>query len=270
MQALEEVDTEEYRFADRHTAARAWAIAADLCDGNPTLRIASVVNEERIPLLIVHDPTTDQRIQFDMVAWILFADHDGRLHTLYWDQVFAMSHSDVVEHIRNVAGLCPYGYAQFPLSLPHVRTYQTVAALLRSGVHDRDGWQIRQVTASPHDPANTDHDLLDLFYGSDHLWTVLVNDLHHQIDNGATRYLEPVWCLYRGLEPIALANTIDGTWYTRHHAIVTTAISIRAALADILAATFELPIAEPRRLRRPRPSAREKTAQRLDMEEESR
>ncbi|MDQ0376001.1 TY-Chap2 family putative peptide chaperone [Cellulomonas humilata] len=252
MDVLDDVETEEYRFADRHTAARAWAIAADLCERDDRLRIVSVINEERVPLLIVYDPVTDLRIQFDMVAWILIPDPDGQLHCLYWDQVFAMEHDDVVEHIRTVALLRRYAYLPPSPMAPHVLTYLTFASLLRAGVHDRDGWQIRLVTAAPHDPDTTDDDLLDLFAGKDHLWTILEEDLDEQIQHGATRYVEPVWCLYRGLEPVALTNTIDGTWYTRHRRIAPTAPTARGQAAAVLAATQETPPDRTQPVLRPR------------------
>lgn len=242
MPVLEDVEVEEYRFADRHVSARAWSIATELCLRHPELRITGVINEERVPLLIAHDERTDLRIQFDLVAWILYLKPDGAPEYIYWDQVFASGLDTVVKRIESGTGLGePCWGARFPDDYPHVRTYQVISELLRAGVHDSDGWQVRPVTASPHDPDTTDDALLDLFHGRDHLRSDLVEDLERRLDAGATHYAEPVWVLYRALEPVALLNSVTAVGYTRHHIVPLSKMTRRTAVFDLLAATQQNP-----------------------------
>src|SRR6186997_1475259 len=80
-----DTDTEEFQFADRYLAAQTWAIAAALTGRHPDLRTSAVVNEVGAPLVIVHDDLQTVQVQFDLLAWILFAG--GEEH-LYWDEVF--------------------------------------------------------------------------------------------------------------------------------------------------------------------------------------
>src|SRR6478736_4479676 len=105
--AAPDVDEVEYRFADRHLAARAWSIAAALCTRHPNLSIA-MVHDQQVPLLIAFDPVTDVRVQFELVAWLGYVDDEtGEFANLYWDQVFAASTHDVVAHLEEHTDLGP-------------------------------------------------------------------------------------------------------------------------------------------------------------------
>ena len=134
-----DTDVEEYRFADRHLAAQAWAIAAELVARHPDLRISHVVDEKGAPLLIVHDEPQLLHIQFDLVAWILYVKADGEHATLFWDQVFAYdTPATVVDLLEDHTAI---GRGTPDLGAPRALTYAAIAAAVRAGVDREDGCQ---------------------------------------------------------------------------------------------------------------------------------
>lgn len=63
---------------------------------------------------------------------------------------------------------------------------------LPSGRRQAVGWQVRPLTASPHDPSTTERAVLELFGGHEEIWDELLVDLERRIARSETRYVEPL------------------------------------------------------------------------------
>ncbi|GIG20973.1 hypothetical protein Cch01nite_16970 [Cellulomonas chitinilytica] len=209
MPVAEDVDLEEYRFADRHTAARSWAIAAALTRRHPDLLVNSVVDEEGAQLLIVHDASEQLRIQFDHVAWIQFNTSDGHVDHLYWDEVFAATTADVVDRIERATGLQKWTGADVPsVVMGHAPAcHGTFATLLRAHAYSTPALTIRQVRCGPHED-DVESELLDRFECHGEIADAI--DLYFSRCQEHGRWYSPVWELAVDLEPVALVSTVTG------------------------------------------------------------
>ena len=209
-----EVDEEEYRFADRYVAARAWAIAAALVERLPGMRVSQVVDETGTPLLIVHDATEQERVQLDIVAWVLFGASSGRLQHLYWDEVFASRLEDVVERIVAATGLVLDDGSE-----PRRRVYRMIAQVLADGLADDPGWLAQGVRIAGEWPPETVDALAAFPSGEQVADAALAAALEGREHDEPVLFHEPLWVLRRALEPVVLLDAStgrlhlpDGTW----------------------------------------------------------
>ena len=211
-----DTDVEEYHFADRHIAAQAWAIAAELVARHPDLRISHVVNEDGAPLLIVHDEPQLLHIQFDLVAWILFINVDGEQATLYWDRVFAYdAPATVVDLLEDYTAI---GRGTPDLDAPRALTYAVIAAAVRAGVDREVGYQARPVVFSLQDPNLADSDVIDQFPTGGllaHKVAARFETLNEEAGDLLWLYHEPIWALWAATTPLALLDSDTAEAHTR-------------------------------------------------------
>lgn len=203
------IDVEEHRFADRHTAARSWTIAAALVGRHPDLLVNRVVAEHGAPALFVHDLSEALSVQLDQDC-ITYRHPDGSLDQLRWDQVFASTTARVVRRLEHGTGLRPW-----PVGAPLPEVAQcaarvcldTIATLLRAHVHTAQTWTVRQVRCGPHE----DHVESDLLARFDH-GTDLTDAVRAYFERCVAHgwWYSPVWELARDLEPVCLIETDTG------------------------------------------------------------
>lgn len=209
-----EVD-EEYRFADRYVAARSWVLAAELADRLPGMRISHTVDEAGTPMLVVHDPTGRERVQLDLLGWVLFGASSGRIRHLYWDEVFASRLGDVVDQV--VAGTGPVADDG-----QHERraAYRLIARLLTQGLAEEQGWLAQNVRVAGAWSAETTWLVEQFATGRQVARDVLEAALDDLVTSDPACFHEPLWVLRRELQPVALVDTgtgrvhaLDGTWH---------------------------------------------------------
>ncbi|MBO0898924.1 hypothetical protein J1G44_06205 [Cellulomonas sp. zg-ZUI199] len=200
-----EVDEEEYRFADRYVAARAWALMAALVERLPGMRVSQVVDETGTPLLIVHDGTEQERIQLDMVAWVLFGAPSREIQHLYWDEVFATRLDDVVGRI--VAATGPVVDDGATGRLP---VYRLIARALAVGLADDAGWWVQQVRIAGEWSAETLEVLRGFAGGESVAEAALDAALAGAAHDEPVVFHEPLWVLRRGLDVVALLDASTG------------------------------------------------------------
>ena len=199
-----QLDVQGYRFADRFVAARSWALIAGLVERNPELVVSAVVAPDRAPLLICHSPDERIRIQFDMVAWLLFGPVEGPHAHLYWDEVFAQDILWSILHVEAACGLVPSPRPATPRAV----TYATIASLLAAGVDDEDTWQVRTVPLIA--VTGGEAEVLNLFPAASTVVDTILSTASNQPSDTTGLFHEPLWALWRAGEPVLLLDSSTG------------------------------------------------------------
>src|SRR5665647_3377602 len=124
--------------ADRFTLSRAWWIIGQLVRRHPALMVTRVVDDEQVPLLIVHDAAETIRVQFDLPAWIQYMTPDG-LRQITWGEVFA--EADPLAVLRTVEIEVGLGVPIEARDSPQSLVYRTIACALALGLDSPATWQ---------------------------------------------------------------------------------------------------------------------------------
>jgi hypothetical protein len=204
------VDVEEYRFADRHTAARAWTIAAALTARHPDLLVNSVVGDDGAAQLVVHDAAEQLTVQLDRVAGVVFHQPNGRVDHLPWDQVFASTTARIVRRLEHGSALRPWAGS---VRLPDVAQrsapicHEAIATVLRANVDTAHSWTVRQVRCGPHEE-QVETGLIARFDPERMLGDAVRDYFERCVAHGW--WYSPVWELSRDLEPVCLVETDTG------------------------------------------------------------
>lgn len=211
VETVESDDDEWFAPADRFTLSRAWWIAGQLVRRHPALMVSRVINEEKSPLVIVHDPAETTCIQFDLPAWIQYMTPEG-LHRITWAEVFAATDPRaVVRTIETEAGIgAPIEAADSPQSL----VYRTIACTLALGLDSTATWQAFPAWVDVMNPDETNWELFDAFPTGRALASGVIDAALDRVATGGDfTFHQPVWALLRDVEPVALLS-VGGSVHT--------------------------------------------------------
>ena len=217
-------DDESLAPADRFTLSRAWWIAGQLVRRHPDLTVSRVVDDEQVPLLIVHDAAETIRVQFDLPAWIQYLTPSG-LRQITWGEVFAEAAPlAVVRTIETEVGLgVPIEARDSPQSL----VYRTIACALALGLDSTATWQAVHARIDVATPSDSDWELFDAFPTGPALAQDVIDvALVRVATSGAFALHQPVWALLRDVQPVALLS-VSGSVHT-----ATGEVDLAAAFED--------------------------------------
>lgn len=197
--------------ADRFTLSRAWWIIGQLVRRHPALMVTRVVDDEQVPLLIVHDAAETIRVQFDLPAWIQYMTPDG-LRQITWGEVFA--EADPLAVLRTIEIEVGLGVPIEARDSPQSLVYRTIACALALGLDSPATWQAVHARIDIADPDETHWELFDAFPTGRALADGVIDAaLERVATDGEFVFHQPVWALLRDLEPVALLH-VDGSVHT--------------------------------------------------------